>query len=60
LTGPVEVRKRVGNASYEKELHPGVLLAVYAERLKLFVLGEPVELFHFEACYVQEGVAPNE
>ncbi len=41
-------------------MHPGVLHAVHADRLKPFVQGEPVELFHFEAGYVQEGVAPNE
>ena len=59
-TGPVEVKKRVGDASYEVELHPGELHAVHADRLKPFVQGEPVELFHFEAGYAQEGVAPQE
>ena len=44
-TGPVEVKKRVGDASYEVELHPGVLHAVHADKLKPFVCGEPVELF---------------
>ncbi len=62
-TGPVEVKKRVGDSSYEAELHPGELHAVHAvhaDRLKPFVRGDPVELFHFEAGYAQEGLAPQE
>ncbi len=58
-TGPVEVIKRVRDASCEVEFHPGELQAVHADKLKPFVRGEPVELFHFEAGYTQEGVAPQ-
>ncbi len=59
-TGPVAVQKHTGDASYEVELHPGELHAVHADRLKPCVQGEPVELFHFEAGYAQEGVTPRE
>jgi hypothetical protein len=55
-TGPVVVQKRTGDASYEVELHPGERHAVHADRLKPCVQSEPVDLFHFEAGYAQEGI----
>ncbi len=47
-------------ASYEVELHPGELHMVHADRLKPCVQGEPVDLYHFEAGYAQEGITPRE
>ncbi len=54
------VQKRTGYASYEEELHPGELNMVHADRLKPCVQGEPVDLYHFEAGYAQEGITPRE
>lgn len=48
-TGPVPVLRRTGEASYEVEIRPGVMHMVHTDRLKPFVTGEPVELFHFGA-----------
>jgi hypothetical protein len=47
--GPVPVRRRTGESSYEVEIRAGVMHMVHTDRLKPFVTGDKVELFHFEA-----------
>ena len=45
--GPVPLVRRTGAASYEVEIQPGVMHSVHTDRLKPFVTGDKVELFHF-------------
>ena len=50
----MEIRRRVGDCSYEVELHPGEIHLIHADRLKPFVQGDSVDFFHFETGRSEE------
>ena len=58
--GPVPVSRRLGESSYKVLIKPGTPHAVHLDQTKPFVVGEPVELYHYAPGYRTEGVAQNE
>ena len=58
--GPMKVVRRVGEASYEVERKPGITFATHVDRMKTFVRGPGVELFHWLSNEGGEEVAPKE
>ena len=58
--GPSQVLRKTGKFSYEVELRPGLRHATHVDRMKPFVQGQAVDLFHFTSGEIPEELAPRE
>ena len=54
------VQKRVGQSSYEVLLKPNTPFQTHRDRMKPFVTGDKVDLYHFAPGYRAEGVGLGE
>ena len=62
--GPCEVKRRVGNLSYQVEVKPGITQDVHAEQLKPYINdvinGNALHLFHHMTGHQETGTGPDE
>ena len=54
------IHQRVGEFSYHVLTEDGKPYSVHMDQLKPHVVGEPIELFHYQPRYEVEGSGPTE
>ena len=58
--GPMPIHQRGGEFSYEVMTENGSPYSVHLDQLKPHVVGDPIELFHYQGRYEVEGSGPTE